>query len=104
MVKRLGGFRKKTRNKFSKAVRAHGKISIRYYLQSFEPQERVYLSVEPAIHKGMYLPRFLGRAGVIEKKVGTCYQVKINDMGKDKLLIVHPVHLRKVGVETIATQ
>jgi ribosomal protein L21E len=95
MPKRLGGFRKGTRNKFRKDPRMHGKISIKYYLQTFEPEERVYLSVEPAVHKGMYLPRFLGRAGVISKKIGSCYQVKINDMGKDKLLIVHPVHLRK---------
>jgi ribosomal protein L21E len=45
----------------------------------------------------MYLPRFLGRAGVISKKLGSCYQVKIDDMGKEKLLIVHPVHLRKAA-------
>ena len=97
MPKRLGGFRKKTRSKFKKEPGTHGKISIKYFLQTFEPQERVYLSVEPAVHKGMYLPRFLGRAGIISKKIGTCYQVKIDDMGKEKLLIVHPVHLRKAG-------
>ena len=95
MPRRLGGFRKKTRNKFKKDAGMHGKISIKYFLQTFEPQERVFLSVEPAVHKGMYLPRFLGRAGIISKKIGTCYQVKIDDMGKEKLLIVHPVHLRK---------
>ena len=89
MPKRLGGFRKKTRMKFKKAAGTHGKIAIRYYLQTFEPKERVYLTVEPAVHKGMYLPRFLGRAGIIHKRVGACYQVKINDMGKEKILIVH---------------
>lgn len=95
MPTRVGGFRKKSRSKFTKSVGTHGKISIKYYLQSFEPDETVFLSVEPAIHKGMYLPRFLGRAGRITKKIGTCYQVKIDDMGKEKLLIVHPIHLRK---------
>jgi ribosomal protein L21E len=102
MPKRKGGFRRGTRQKFGKAAGTHGKISIKYFLQSFEPAERVYLSVEPAVHKGMYLPRFLGRAGIIEKKIGTCYQVRINDMGKEKLLIVHPVHLRKAEIQAPA--
>lgn len=95
MVKRIGGIRRKTRYKLRKEKRSKGKISITKYLQSFNAGDRVYLSVEPAVQKGMYHPRFMGKSGVIKNKRGNCYEVAINDLGKGKTLIIHPVHLRK---------
>ena len=95
MVKRLGGMRRKTRYKFRKQKRARGKISITRYFQSFIPGDRVYLTVEPAVQKGMYYPHFVGKTGVVKGKRGKCYEVSINDLGKQKTLIIHPVHLRK---------
>ncbi len=95
MVKRIGGLRRKTRYKFSKEKRAKGKISITNYFQTFNPGDRVNLSVEPAVQKGMYFPRFMGKSGIIKGKRGKCYEITINDIGKDKTLIVHPVHLRR---------
>ena len=95
MVKRLGGVRRKTRYKFKKHKRSRGKISFTRYFQSFNAGDRVYLSVESAVQKGMYHPRFMGRSGIIKSKRGKCYEVSINDIGKDKTLIIHPVHLRK---------
>ena len=95
MVKRLGGTRRKTRYKFRKEKRNKGKISITRYFQSFSIDDRVNLTVEPAVQKGMYHPRFMGKSGIVKGKRGRCYEVTINDFGKDKTLIVHPVHLRK---------
>lgn len=95
MVKRTGGIRRKTRYKFRKEKRSKGKISITRYFQSFNIGDRVYLSVEPAVQKGMYYPRFMGKAGVVKGKRGKCYEIAINDLGKGKTLIIHPVHLRK---------
>ncbi|MBS3101378.1 50S ribosomal protein L21e [Candidatus Woesearchaeota archaeon] len=95
MVKRIGGFRRKTRYKFRKEKRRRGKISFTNYLQSFSAGDRVYLNVEPAVQKGMYHPRFIGRTGVIKGKRGKCYEVAMNDIGKEKTLIAHPVHLRR---------
>jgi large subunit ribosomal protein L21e len=95
MVKRIGGFRRKTRYKFRKEKRTRGKISVTKYLQSFKVGDRVYLGAEPAVQKGMYMPRFVGKTGVIKSKRGRCYEVSINDMGKEKTLIVHPVHLNR---------
>ena len=95
MVKRIGGLRRKTRYKFSKEKRRRGKISITKYFQTFKAGERVYLSVEPAVQKGMYHPRFMGKTGIIKSKRGRCYEVMINDIGKEKKLIVHPVHMIK---------
>jgi len=96
MTTRMDGFRKRTRHKFKKERSQKGKVSIKKFLQKFEVGESVYLSVEPAYQKGMYRPKFMGKSGVVVKKKGTCYEVKINDQGKSKVLIVHPVHLIKV--------
>ena len=96
MVKNIGTFRTKTRYKFKKERRAKGKISVSRYFQTFEIGEVVHLVMEPAVQHGMYFPRFYGRTGmVVGKKVKT-YEIKINDKGKDKILVVHPIHLKKV--------
>ena len=95
MVKRIGGLRRSTRYKFRKEKRNKGKISITRYFQSFNAGDRAYLGVEPAVPKGMYFPRFMGKAGIIKSKRGRCYEVTINDLGKEKTLIVHPVHLKR---------
>ncbi len=95
MVKRIGGLRRKTRYKFTKETRQKGKISLTNYFQSFISGERVCLGMEPAVQKGSYHPRFMGRSGIIGGMRGKCYEVTFNDMGKEKKLIVHPVHLRR---------
>ena len=95
MVKRIGGLRRKTRYKLKKERRRKGKISITRYFQSFKVGDRVYLSAEPAVQKGMYYPRFMGKSGIIQGKRGNCYEVRINDIGKEKMLIIHPVHLMR---------
>ncbi|MBU0614475.1 MAG: 50S ribosomal protein L21e [Nanoarchaeota archaeon] len=95
-MQRIGGSRRKTRGKFSKKASEKGKISLRAYFQEYEPGERVFLTVEPAIQKGMYYPRFVGKSGIIKCKAGSCYEVEIKDFKKAKTLIVHPVHLRKI--------
>ena len=95
MTQRIGGFRRKTRAKFRKNIHDRGKISIARYLQTFKPGDRVSLSAEPAVQKGMYHPRFHGKTGLITNKKGSCYEVLIGDGGKQKSLIVHPIHLRK---------
>ena len=95
MVKRMGGIRRKTRYKFRKQVRSRGKIGMTKYFQSFNVGDRVYLTVESAVQKGMYYPHFMGKAGIIKGKRGKCYEVTINDLGKDKTLIIHPVHMKR---------
>ena len=95
MVDRVGGFRRKTRSKMRKNVRSKGKVSIRNFLQNFDVDDKVLLGVEPAYQNGMYHPRFYGKVGFVTKKVGTCYEVQINDGGKNKIVVAHPVHLAK---------
>ncbi|MBI2541724.1 50S ribosomal protein L21e [Candidatus Woesearchaeota archaeon] len=95
MTRRIGGLRRKTRYKFRKEIRKRGKLSLTRYMQSFNLGDRVHLALESSIQKGMYHPRFMGKTGVISGKRGRCYSVEINDFGKGKTLIVHPVHLKK---------
>lgn len=95
-MKRTGRARRKTRSKLSKHFRQRGKISLTNYFQSFKEGDRVVLTVEPAVHKGMYDPKYMGKAGIIKRKNGRCYEVNIKDGKKEKCLIVHPVHLKRL--------
>ena len=95
MVTRIGSARRKTRQKMTKNHRKRGKISLRKYLQEFKVGDKVILKLEPAVQKGMYFPRFHGLQGIIEAKKGKCYEVGIKDIKKEKIVIVHPIHLKK---------
>lgn len=96
MVKRIGGFRRRTRHKLRKKAADKGKISLRKYFQSFNTGDKVLLSAEPSIHKGMYHPRFHSKSATVTGKRGNCYKVEIRDKNKLKTLIVHPIHLRRL--------
>ena len=94
MAKRIGGFRRKTRHKLQKSKSEKGKISITKYFQKFKEGDKVLLKAEPAVHTGMYMPKYHGKVGVVIGTQGHCYKVTIKDGGKEKMLIVHPIHLR----------
>lgn len=96
MVTRIGGNRRKTRSILKKPRRQRGKISLRNYLQTFEPGTKVVLKAEPAIHKGLYFRRYHGLVGLIKEKTGTCYTLTLKDQDKEKTLVVHPVHLKRL--------
>lgn len=97
MVQRQGGFRRRTRHKLQKSVRQKGKVSHRKFFQKLVAGDRVKLTAEPAYQKGMYFPRYHGKVGVVKAKKGNCYDVAIKDHNKEKILIIHPVHLKKLG-------
>ncbi len=96
MVTRTGSTRRKSRKKLTKTIRQRGKISLTRYFAEYKPGASVVLKAEPAVQKGMYHVRFHGKRGIIEGKQGDCYNVMIKDGSKQKTLIVHPVHLKKV--------
>ena len=95
-MKHTGGFRRKTRSKLKKNIRDKGKISLTRYFQELKSGDREVLKAEPAIQKGMYFPRFHGKVGVVKNQKGRCYEVSITDGKKEKMVIVHPIHLKKV--------
>jgi large subunit ribosomal protein L21e len=96
MTKRMGGARRKTRYKFQKSAKDKGKMSLVKYFQSFKEGDKVVLLSEPSVHNGMYHRRFHGKSGIISGSRGACYFVKIKDGGKEKELIIHPVHLKRM--------
>ena len=95
MVTRIGTARRKTRQKMTKNPQKRGKFSLRNYLQEFKIGDKVILKLEPAVQKGMYFPRFHGLQGTIAAKKGRCYEVGIKDIKKEKIVIVHPIHLKR---------
>ena len=93
-MKRIGGFRRKTRHKLSKSYREKGKVSLMRYFQEFKGGEKVCLVADPSVHIGTYFPRFHGKVGTVNGKRGRCYEIEIKDGSLSKTLVVHPVHLR----------
>lgn len=65
-------------------------------MQEYAEGERVQLKAESAYQKGLYHLDYHGKIGTIAGKQGDCYKVGLKDGKKDKLLIVHPVHLKKM--------
>lgn len=95
MAKRIGGSRRKTRRLMRKNVRRRGKISLGRYFQPYKAGDKVVLVGEPAVQTGMFHARYWGKSAVVEEKRGQCYVVAIMDRALKKLLVVHPVHLRR---------
>ena len=96
MSKRKGGSRAGTRKLFKKHPRQKGKISLTKFFMPYKVGDRAMLSAEPAVQKSLYHQRFHSRTGVVLAKRGDCYEIEIQDGGKTKMVIVHPVHLKKV--------
>ncbi len=95
-MNRIGGARRKTRQKLTKASKNKGKISIRSYLRIFKEGDRVQLAAEPSVQKGTYYLRYYGKKGIIKSKAGRLYNVIIKDKNVEKTILVHPVHLKRL--------
>lgn len=95
MVTRIGTKQRKTRHKFKLNYRQKGKIPLSKYFQKFENGDKVNLKINSNIQTGRFFPRFHGLTGTVAGKKGSCYQVKIKDGNKEKLLFIHPIHLNK---------
>jgi large subunit ribosomal protein L21e len=74
-----------------------GKLSLRGYFQKLNIGDKVALKAEPSIQKGLYHTRFHGKICTVKGTAGASYRVLLKDGGKEKILIVHPVHLKKIN-------
>ncbi|MEW6062778.1 MAG: 50S ribosomal protein L21e [Nanoarchaeota archaeon] len=95
-MKRIGGSRRKTRKKLKKNIRLKGKISLRKYFQNFNIGDKVCLVAEPSIQKSMYHARFHSLTGTVKAKRGSCYEILVKDKNKEKTIITHPIHLKRL--------
>ena len=98
MVKRVGSSRRRTRQLFHVSKKMKGKLPVSGFVQKLETGDNVLLSAQPSILDGIYFRRFHGRIGKVVGMQGGCYKVQIRDGGKEKTLIVGPVHLKKAYV------
>ena len=96
MVQRKGGPRRKSRTKFTKHYRTKGKISLTRYFQSLEVGDKVALVANTTYHDSLYRSRFHGKMGTVTGSQGKCYKVQIKDGNKPKIMLLHPIHLKKM--------
>lgn len=96
MGARKGGPRNGTRKMFRKKPRNKGKISLTKFFTPYSVGDRAALSAEPAVQKNLYHRRFHGKSGKVVGKRGDCYEIEIPDGKLKKMLIVHPIHLKKL--------
>ena len=96
MVKRTGSLIRKGRSRYTKGTREKGKISLSSYFQSFKIDSKVCLKVNSALQKGTFQAKFQGRTGIVKAKTGSCYTIALKDGKKEKLLQIHPIHLRGI--------
>ena len=94
-MKRIGRTRRKSRHKLTKSVREKGKLSISKMMQEFEIGSRVKVKLNGAYQKTSVHTRFHGKIGIVKARKGKIYEVNIKDGGKEKILLVHPIHLIK---------
>ena len=78
-----------------KLKKDRGKIKLSYYFQKFENGDRVGVNRE-LYFQPKFPKKLQGRSGIIQSFRGNSYLVKINDLNKEKVYIIHPVHLRKL--------
>jgi large subunit ribosomal protein L21e len=95
MANNIGGLKRKSRHKLKKERKERGKIKISRFMQTFKKGQTVHLGIEPSVHKSNYHTRFIGKTGKILGSRGKCYEIMVQDKGKEKILIIHPVHLIK---------
>ncbi|MBN1792822.1 50S ribosomal protein L21e [Candidatus Woesearchaeota archaeon] len=95
MSKRKGGSRRRTRGELTKPKSLRGKLSIRRYMAVYNEGDKVVLKLDPTSNEGTFHARFTGKAGTIAAKRGNCYEIRIKDFTKPKMLLVHPIHLKK---------
>lgn len=94
MTRKSKGYRSATRSLFKKKPRQRGKIGLSRLLQSYKVGDRVVITVEPSLHKGMPHKRFHGSVGVVKQRRGRSYMVAVAAGGKEKQVIARPEHLR----------
>lgn len=78
-----------------KNIRSRGKIKFSEYFKKLKEGDIVGVKREQGV--GANFPkRIQGRTGKIEGKRGSNYLVKLKEFAKEKVFIIHPVHLKRI--------
>ena len=87
------GYRRKTRQKFSKGFRNHGTIHISKTLTAYKVGDIVDVVVDGAIHKGMPFKWYHGRTGRVFNVNPRSIGVIINKQVRNRF-VQKPIHVR----------
>ena len=94
-MKRVGGFRRKSRHKMRKSISEKGKLHISRFLGTFELEDRVLLKAYPSYQKGLFCLRFHGNRRN-SRKIRQMLQSSGKRWRQKKRMHCSPVHLIKV--------
>jgi ribosomal protein L21E len=78
-----------------KQVRQRGKVKLSSYFKKIDEGNSVALNIDEGMTFS-FPRRFQGRSGKVVGTRGDCKLVEIKDGGKNKIFIVHPIHLRNI--------
>ena len=84
-----------SRDKLSNDPRDRGTSPPARSVAEFETGQSVHLSIDPSVPDGRFHQRFNGHTGEVVGTQGTAYKVRINDRGKEKVLLAGPAHLNE---------
>jgi len=96
MATRIGGARRKSRDKLRQSIRQKGKFSLTQYFQEIPEQTKVQLVLNSGFAKGRFDHKFYGKIGIVVGKTGDCYKIQVMDYNKNKTIIAHPIHIKRV--------
>ena len=89
------GIRRKSRAALSKKVREKGRLPLSRLLTKYEEGEKVVITIDPGVHKGMPHKRFQGKVADVVGKRGRAYVLEIPQRKTVKTIIATPEHIRK---------
>ncbi len=78
-----------------KSVRTKGKIKFSEYFKSIEEGDNVAIVREMSV-RSSFPSRIHGKSGKVIGSRGKSKIIKLNDGNKEKVLVVHPIHLKKL--------
>lgn len=82
-----------SRDKLSNDPRERGTSPPARSVAEFDTGQKVHLRIDPSVPDGRFHQRFNGHTGEVVGTQGTAYKVRVNDGGKEKVLLAGPAHL-----------
>ena len=95
MGKRSSGIRRKSRSVLSKRVREKGRLPLSRLLTKYEAGEKVVITIDPAVQKGMPHKRYQGKVASVVGQRGRAYLLEVPQRKTVKTIIATPEHIRK---------
>ena len=81
--------------KKGKQIREKGKLKLSEYFKKLDKGDIVAINADYGVNFS-FPERFQGRSGNVVGEKGKCKLIQIKDGRKEKIFIIHPVHLKKL--------